>query len=339
VTPRFGRQKLLGLVVALVLSVAQLPAIGLAAGVPSDSETMLAYGHATPTSLTRTVPYFSDSFSYAGTTDPYTMVGTNPRTSQATTKVPVVIVPLRFVFADGSVSDPGTTVSDVLGSPLFRRASFSSGETQYGDATRRAMFWQDVAGTDYHALVEQSRIFPTQTLVVPADQGVFVQTGALIGLPILGTHAAAPTGVVSATWFGNGQTAGAFATLLATLHVDPIELTIVFSRNVVLSTDPIPFGAPILGFHTAVSTIDSKGVQRVRTAIWANYADPYTVQEFPNITQNVDILSHEVSEWLHDPVLSNIVPTWQSPPPLSSFFYGCSNLLETVDATPTLASR
>jgi hypothetical protein len=58
---------------------------------------------------------------------------------------------------------------------------------------------------------------------------------------------------------------------------------------------------------------------------------PY-FKEYPTITQNTDILSHEVSEWLHDPFLNNVVPNWQSPLPLSSFFYGCSNLLETGDA-------
>src|SRR5579859_1810509 len=156
--PRFGLRKILGLPLALVLTLAQLPGIGLVAGAASDVGTVSAYGRATPTSTTRTIPYFSDSFSYAGTTYPYTMVGTNPRTSQATTTVRAVIVPLRFVFADGKVAEPGTSVGNVLRSPLFQRASFTSGVTQYGDAIRRAMFWQDVSGTNYHVLLDRPRV-------------------------------------------------------------------------------------------------------------------------------------------------------------------------------------
>ena len=70
-------------------------------------------GGAVPAAGARTVPFFSDSFSFNGTTYPYTMVGTNPRTSNATTTVPTVIVPLRLVFADGQVAEPGTAVSQV----------------------------------------------------------------------------------------------------------------------------------------------------------------------------------------------------------------------------------
>jgi hypothetical protein len=69
----------------------------------------------------------------------------------------------------------------------------------------------------------------------------------------------------------------------------------------------------------------------VQTAIWAAYSDPYAVAELPNIARNTDILSHEVSEWLHDPFAANAVPAWQSPLPLASAFYGCASLLETGD--------
>jgi hypothetical protein len=279
---------MLGLPLALVLAMTQLSGAGLAAGAASDAGSVSTYGRAAPTVSTRTIPYFSGSFSYAGGNYPYTMVGTNPRTSQATTVVRAVIVPLRFVFADGNVSEPGPAVGEVLRSPLFKPASFTSGITQYGDAIRRAMFWQEVARTNYHVLIAPARVLPTQTIVVPSGQGVCVKTGDPVGLPILGTHAAAPTGVVSTTWFGTGQTPGAFATLLAGLPIDPTEVVIVVNRNAFLSTSPIPYGAPLLGFHTAISTVNSQGTQKVLTAIWADYADPYTVQEFSSITQNID---------------------------------------------------
>jgi hypothetical protein len=200
------------------------------------------------------------------------------------------------------------------------------------------MFWEDVGGTNYHVLLSPSpRVLPTQTLVVPSGQGVYLQTGDAVGPPALGLHVAAPTGVVSLGWFGNEQIAGAFGALLRKLNVDPSALVIVVSRNVGLSSTPIPYGSPVAGFHTAAASVDGGGVVTIRTAIWAEYNDPYAVIEIPGILQNTDVLSHEVSEWLHDPFLGNVVPTWQSPLPLASYFYGCDNLLETGDAASDAA--
>jgi hypothetical protein len=99
-----------------------------------------------------------------------------------------------------------------------------------------------------------------------------------------------------------------------------------------LSTDPIPFGAPTIGFHTAAALDTPNGDQRIQTAIWASYADPNVIVELPGILHNTDVLSHEISEWMHDPFLVNRVPSWQSPLPLSAAVHGCSSLLETGDA-------
>jgi hypothetical protein len=283
-------------------------------------------GSANPNHGARTIPYFSDSFSFDGVTYPYMMVGTNPATSQATTTVPTVIVPLRLVFADGNVSNPGTTPNDVAASPIFQTASFTSGTTQYGDAIRRAMFWNYLGNTNYHVLLGQPRVLPTQTIQVPKGEGVYLQAGDPAGPPALGLHIAVPTGVVSDSWFG-----AKFKELLDTLKVDPTTLPIVISRNVGLSTKPIPFGLPTLGFHSAWASIAGNGNQRVQTAIWSSYSDPYVIAELPDIFGNVDILSHEVAEWLHDPFANDRVPAWQSPLPLASFGYGCTSLLETGD--------
>lgn len=331
-------RKGLWLSLVLVLTLVNLPGAGLVASAADDGSTS-SHGSVVPTAGARTIPYFSDSFTYNSATYPYTMVGTDPFTSTATTTVPVVIVPLRFDFADGSVFDPGTAIDNVLDSPLFQTASFTSGNTQYGDAIRRAMFWQSVAGTGYHVLLGKPSVLPTQTLKVPASQGVVVQPGQPIGPPALGLHAKPRTGVVSLQWFGNERIAGAFDTVLDKLDVDPTALVIVVSRNVALSTSPIPYGSPVAGFHTALSKVNGHGVQKIQTAIWAEYNDPYAVVEFPNLLNNTDVLSHEISEWLHDPFVSNVVPTWMSPLPLSRYFYGCDNLLETGDAVSDSAFK
>jgi hypothetical protein len=279
----------------------------------------------------RTVPFFSDSFSFNGTTYPYTMVGTNPRTSTATTTVPTVIVPLRFVFADGQVAEPGAAVSNVIASPLFQGAPFTSGTTQYGDAIRRAMFWSYDANTDYHVLLGQPTVLVTQTINVPKAQGALVPEGAAVTtLAGMTFHAAVPLGVVKEKWL-----ATALGQVLNALHVSPTALAILLSRNVVANTG-------VSGFHGArefrtalnerVPAGPPHGNEAVQTELWATYGDPYDFAEVPELGRNTDILSHEVSEWLDDPFIGNTVPKWESPQPFSAAFYGCSPLLETGDA-------
>jgi hypothetical protein len=290
---------------------------------------------------TRTVPYFTNSFSFGGQTYQYKMVGTNPFMSSTTTTVPTVIVPLRFVFADGTVFDPGATPASAAGSPIFQNSSFSSGNTQYGDAMRRAMFWRSLASSDYHVLLGQPQVLPTQTINVPKGQGVVVHAGDPIGPHALGVHAATDMGVVSDSWYDGApvgkakilQTGGVFAQLLNSLKPDPTTLPMILSRNVFLSGKPIPYGQYLtFGFHTADSVPFGTTVKgAARTSIWATYFDPYPAAELPGLGANTDILSHEVSEWLHDPFLYNFVPPWQSPLPLSAASYGCLDNLETAD--------
>jgi hypothetical protein len=305
-------------------------AAGLAprAPVPSFTTTL---GHASPRSGVVTIPYFSDSFSYGGVTYPYDMVGTNPETTTATTIVPTVILPLRFVFADGNVAGLGNVVAQTIASPLFKPASFSSGNTQYGDAIRRAMFWTYDGGTSYHVLLRKPVVLPTVTLNVPAADGVFLHAGDPSGPPALGFHVAADTGVVLDSWFYSQ-----FDSLL-NKTLAPGVLPIVLSRNIALSSSPIPYGAPTVGFHTAAAAITPSGKERIQTAIWASYAVPNVITELPGILQNTDVLSHEISEWMHDPFLNNQVPTWISPLPLSAAIYGCSSLLETGDPMSDVA--
>src|ERR1700730_18114865 len=92
----------------------------------------------------KTVPHWTSSFTYQGVTYPYTMVGTNPVTNSTTT-LDVAIIPFDFVFANGDSLDATGKVSNVLGSPNFQNASYTSGITQFGDAVQRAEFWPAVS--------------------------------------------------------------------------------------------------------------------------------------------------------------------------------------------------
>src|SRR5215467_9678234 len=58
-----------------------------------------------------TIPYWTSSFTYNGVVYPYRMVGTDPATSNSTTVIPTLIVPVKFVFADGNSLDATSKVA------------------------------------------------------------------------------------------------------------------------------------------------------------------------------------------------------------------------------------
>ena len=74
--------------------------------------------------------------------------------------------------------DGQTAIQGILNSPIFKNYNFVSGgknigNTQYGDAFQRANFWDSVSGKakNYHVLLGQPSVVPTQTIVVPDGLG------------------------------------------------------------------------------------------------------------------------------------------------------------------------
>jgi probable HAF family extracellular repeat protein len=140
-----------------------------------------------------TIPHWSDSYTYQGLTYKYTMVGTDPKKGSATTTIPTVIIPIRFIFPAGTTSESPAfgvtdteisigletgTVDKIVNSPIFRPHDFSVGgvsvgNTQYGDAFQRANFWGSVSNGshDYHVLLGQPTVLPVDVVipVVPND--------------------------------------------------------------------------------------------------------------------------------------------------------------------------
>jgi len=112
----------------------------------------------------KTVPHWTSSFTYKGVTYPFTMVGTDPATSDSETTIDVAIIPFDFVFADGASLDAGGKVANVLGSPNFQDAPYTSGTTQFADAVQRAEFWPHVSTTspNWHTLLTSTpTVYPT----------------------------------------------------------------------------------------------------------------------------------------------------------------------------------
>jgi hypothetical protein len=281
-----------------------------------------------------TIPYWQGSFSTGGTTYPYTMVGANPSTNQSTT-IPTWIIPLKFNFSNGDAFDGNTDVPYILESPVYQNNPWNSftstgGTTtsnlsgsdvggQYGDTVQRVEF--NKVGTGYHVLLNNTHTFPTQSINVPANQGYDLHYTSN-GQPAFG--------LLSSSWFANQEN-----NLINQLHVPTTVVPIFVTDSVFLYTGNRgnPGSCCILGWHGASNSLNGNGRQQVQTYIYASFSRNFffcTDDSCNSIAPIADIhaLSHEVSEWLNDPFVNNVVPAWSVP---FEPQYGCSNDLETGD--------
>jgi len=243
------------------------------------------------------LPTWNGSFKSANSTIPYTMVGTNPALGSATTRIPVRIAPLRLTFSDGVTLDGTDKVPEVVHSPVFAAADYRSGHTQYGDAMQRASFWKYVGTTSpqYHVLLDQPHVLPTTDVYVPPSGGHAFQT------------ANGPAGVVNTSFL---------LTLLPRLDAfyQPGSLLVLLVKDVE--------GDSFLGFHFSYVP---PGRTEPLTFIWTGEFNPNVITS-PE-TSDSYVLSHEVTEWINDPFVDNVVPSWRDPASNTCF----NNLLETGD--------
>jgi len=274
----------------------------------------------TPSTVQSALPTWSDSFTYQGLTYKYTMVGTDPKLGSKTTIIPTVIIPLRFVFPDGQVFDASTDLVDgqtsvqgVINSPIFKNYNFvlggkSVGNTQYGDAFQRANFWDSVStrAKDYHVLLSQPTVLPTQTIVVPDGLGTY-EIDFSSGLPIPNVN----------LQFLLDQT----DSILSTAQVTPSQLPIMLWGPVNVSRAS--------GVHSHLSN------NPAQTFIGTSYHRQGTLG---NQITDVYSLSHEIIEWLDDPFNNNFTPGWNHP--FISDHQQCDSrfgdVLETADPVEVL---
>jgi hypothetical protein len=241
-----------------------------------------------------TIPHWSDSFVYNGLVYNYTMVGTDPNRGSATTVIPTVLIPIRFVFADGHVFDASTDIIDgqtpvqgIINSPIFQNYNFNSvgvnvGNTQWGDAFQRANFWDSVStrSPNYHVLVGQPTVLPVQTINVP--DGLF----SYYNDPLTGE---------SLPLVDNEFLANTTISILVAANISPTTLPIIV-WGIVVAPD---YG----GFHGAANF--SGNALQTFIATGGYYPHPPIA--------DVYVLSHEIVEWMDDPFGNNFTPGWDFP--------------------------
>jgi hypothetical protein len=241
-------------------------------------------------------------------------------TTKTTTNIPAVLIPL-IVDIGAAQFNPtlpdtcnGSSIPDaslVQFSPIFENAAFTMnganvGTTQYVDAFQRANFWAVLAGSNYHTLLNLS-VGPSVT--VPS---------ALTSPGITTGSGCATLGVLSLTPFDRWVRNGLLPALTSAGIINPGTLPVLILSNVVFSqSNPPNLGTCcVLGYHGATGS-------PVQT---------YSVAEFDSSgqfgnTSDTAILSHEIGEWVDDPLGSNGTPAWGNVGQVT----GCQGNLEVGD--------
>jgi len=263
-----------------------------------------------------------DNTTYTGA-----MVGRSPFfNGHRTTTVQVYLIPVILTFADtGTVFDPTVTdsclgsqsVDDfVTKSPIFNPSDFvmngvDVGSAQYIDGFQRGNFWSEISATaaSYHTELAVT-VLPAQSLTVPAASG---QTNADI-------FSGCPYGLMDGNWWdgpsfsgtGTSQAQNLIAAL-ASKGVGPNSLPL-FLFDSVFEYIGTTSNCCVLGYHdsygTPAQTYSAEGIDTSGA-----------------IGGDVSTMSHEIGEWMDDPLGTNPTPLWGHIGQQSA----CQNNLEVGD--------
>jgi len=321
-----------------------IPGAPSAAGSLSTQPSSLA-----TTTTTTTMPLWHSTITSPidGITYPYYMVGTDPSVLGAgSTTVPTVLIPVRLNFKynpkaiyvfDPTQGDPGCIGSGNTAStltqngPIFQNFDYilggtDVGTTQYTDAFQRANFWSQVSlNSGYHTLLGLT-VKPVQSVTVTSSDhgspnGAVYTASGQCGNPTGLTNHAGYLGVMNINfWDPVAQS------LLTKLGIGPDKFAIFLFYNAAMSQgNPTNINnCCILGYHNAIGSLSS--------------ATTYAVADFEGRNQTLfggvaDItpLSHEVAEWMDDPLVNistNSTPAWGQS---NIFFSNCQSYLEDGD--------
>jgi len=256
------------------------------------------------------------------------MVGRSPFFhGHRATSTKVILIPVKLTFTNGGLTfDPttndgcsplGTTpvMSLVQNSPIFQNSPYTMngvnvGTTQYAGAFERANFWSDVSGTPYQTLLGSVTTLSAVSVTVPTASG---STAA----GLCGNY-----GMIDINWwdplFGGSGEAGAILASVAGQGVDPTVLPI-FVFDSVFMYQVSAANCCILGYHNAFFTGGGSGpVQTYAVVSW---------DDSSTFGGDISTASHEVGEWMDDPLGTNPTPNWGN----IGQVVGCQNNLEVGD--------
>jgi len=290
----------------------------------------------------RTLPLwtFRAPSSRDGSSYPGAMVGTNPFGNPATTKVRTVVIPLLIKTktvgtkvdpTTGAITtQPGNTTFDpsaadnvclsapnnvpvtlVKESPMFTPTAFTFGgthvgTTQYSDAFQRANFWKALGEDrdEYHVLLSPIEFLPAVELDPPDVYGLALTDGTVLE-PLLGTTApfCAPLGVVDINWFDTTLTSKVIPELKekGVLNSGTFPVFMVYNLFWAAPVNNF-FSCCIGGYHGTTGF-------PIPTQTYSP-ADFDMTGVFGDFWPDTAILSHEINEWMNDPMVSNPTPPW-----------------------------
>lgn len=264
-----------------------------------------------PTAAT-TIPMSTYSFAATkdGKTYSGTLVGTSPFAATKTSvTIPVVVVPLKVTIGT-TVFDPSATntcdgnisaVNRFNESPLVQVSPLkfngvSVGTTQYINGFLRAEFWSEIGGSAAYQ--------NTLTFMTAAEVSIAPTTAATAGTPqqaSISSTGCTQLGIVSYSWLTTYLTGTLIPSLTKSGVIGPTKLVVFLLRNVVASTatPPTTTGCCVLGTHGAVGS----PVQTYAVVDWD------TTESFGSETDGAGP-SHEIAEWMNDPLGTNPTPAW-----------------------------
>jgi hypothetical protein len=265
--------------------------------VPSDHSPLhYAPGHAPPpVSLLTWSGGYTDLTGHSIT---FKMVGTDPSSTNTTSHVQVVLIPVIMVYGatngnmtfDPTAAHTGgkgkrSVMKQIALSPMFddgadfTSGSIDCGQTQYIDAFQRCNFWGSVqTNTAYHTILDSVTIRGVKPLTI----NVTPSQGSVINNPF-------GTGVVGTMSINNFDSQlGSYLTSHNT-KITPDIFPFFISYNIYLTSG----GCCIGGYHNA------RGAQTYGYTTFSDSPGAFS--------EDIDAVSHEVGEWLDDPFVNNHV--------------------------------
>jgi hypothetical protein len=251
------------------------------------------------------IPMFTASVRDGASTFRYSMVGKNPFVAQAkpSTTVSTTVIPVVIKFSNGDTWNPAvidscdsqSALTRVRNSPIFVAQPWKFGPTsvgtaQYVDAFQRGEFYRQTnpsgKNPGYHVKLALKTHAPLVLQVPTAD--------AAESTTVCGNH---KLGAVDINYL-DGQIQHYITATLGSAATTTFPL---FLLGNVVQYDGATTNCCIFGYHSAMA--NASQLQTYGVSMYDNTGD------FKGIG-DTSILTHEVAEWMDDPIGTNPTKPW-----------------------------